>query len=280
MTYSQLLDRGSAPPGVYIFTDRDRMTMPQRRIAGAIRRRLLSAGPAFRVLGDPERQLGRGELLATLTKDGINDYRVHMLANIDPRQIRYPVFVRIEDDHMGPRSELLDSWPEVVKAAAGLVLTGYREDQILVIEYIDTQGEGGFYRKYGSFRIGGKIVCQHILHSTAWLGKRESTVRTPDLIAISDGFYHENPHQELLMPIFERARIDYGRMDYSFAGDRIQVWEINDNPMFVGRNPHRVSKINKGQGFMDAFNLLDADLPGGEPVDVSLDLADIEAAVR
>jgi hypothetical protein len=278
MTYQQLLQRGSAPPGVYIFTDRDRMTMSQRRIAGAIRRQILSAGPGFRVLGDPERQLGRGELLQALSEDGVNDYRVHGLSGLQESQIRFPVFVRIEDDHMGPRSDLLYSWQEVVQSVAKLILAGFLERQILVVEYVETKGEDGLYRKYGSFRIGSKIVCQHILHSTTWLGKRESTVRTPDLIAISDEFYHQNPHVDLLMPAFERAGIEYGRMDYGFADGRLQVWEINDNPMFVGRNPHRVSKINKGAGFMNAFELLDADLPVAKPISISLSPSDIEEA--
>jgi hypothetical protein len=279
MTYQQLLQRGSIPPGAYILTDRDRMSMPQRRIADAIRRRILDAGPGFKVLGDPLRQLGRFELLDALAKDGINDYRVHPLSDLDPKVIRYPVFVRIEHDHGGPRSDLWSTWEDVVRACAGLVLSGYRKEQVLVIEYVETQGEDGLYRKYGSFRIGSKIVCQHILHSNAWLGKRESTIRTPELIGLSDQFFQDNPHEHILMPLFERANVDYGRIDYSFAGDRIQVWEINDNPMFVGRNPHRVSKINKGAKFMDAFNLLDADLHPAEPVDLALGLADIEAAV-
>ncbi|MBC8066426.1 MAG: hypothetical protein H7Y17_16460 [Chlorobia bacterium] len=280
MTYQQLLQRGVAPPGAYIFTDRDRMNPYQRRLAGAIRRRILNAGPGFRVLGDPERQLGRLELLQRLTKDGINDYRVHSLENLNPGSLRYPVFIRIEDDHMGPRTDLISSWEEVVQSIAGLVLAGFKKEQIIVIEFVETQGEDGLYRKYGSFCVGAQIVCQHILHSSSWLGKRESTIRTPELVIASDNFYHENPHADILMPLFEKAGIDYGRVDYSFAQGMIQVWEINDNPMFVGRNPRRVSKINKGEGFMRAFELLDADLPSADSLPLALDLVDIQQVVH
>lgn len=280
MTYQQLLQRGVAPPGAYIFTDRDRMNPYQRRLAGAIRRRILTAGPGFRVLGDPERQLGRLELLQRLSKDGINDYRVHSLENLNPSSIRYPVFVRIEDDHMGPRTDLISTWEDVVKSVATLVLAGFKKEQIIVVEYVDTQGEDGLYRKYGSFRIGSQIVCQHILHSSSWLGKRDSTIRTPELVASSDNFYYENPHSDILIPIFERAGIDYGRVDYSFVMGRIQVWEINDNPMFVGRNSRRVSRINKGEDFMSAFKLLDANLPPSDPIPMALDLADIQQVVQ
>lgn len=279
MTYQQLLNRGIAKPGVYIFTDRDRMNIHQRKVAGAIRRKLTQAGPGFKVLGDPEKQLGRFELLDRLSKDGVNDYRVHLAPNLNPDDLRFPVFVRIEDDHMGPRTELLTSWEEVVRSVAGLVLAGFAKERILVIEFVETQCEDGLYRKYGSFRIGDRIVCQHILHSNAWLGKRESTIRTPDLVDISDNFYHTNPHQGLLMPIFEKAGIDYGRIDYSFAGDRIQVWEINDNPMYVGRNPARLSRVKKAEGFMRAFDVLEARLEAGEPVPIALDMADLRGAL-
>ena len=279
VTYQKLRQRGVAQPGVYIFTDRDRMNSYQRQVAGAIRRKLLSAGPGFKVLGDPEGQLGRLELLAKLSRENINDYRVHVATKLNPDDLRYPVFVRIEDDHMGPRSELLHTWAEVVQSVAGLVLAGFAKSRILVIEYIDTKGDDGLYRKYGSFRIGPAIVCQHILHATAWLAKRDTTIRTPELVELSDNFYHTNPHHELLMPIFDAAGVDYGRIDYSFAEGRIQVWEINDNPMYFGRRSAGLSKARKDEAFMKAFAKLDTGLAAADPIPLVLDIEDIRGAV-
>jgi hypothetical protein len=36
--------------------------------------------------------------------------------------------------------------------------------------------------------------------------------------------------------IFQLARVQYGRIDYSTIGDRIQVWEINTNPECLSGN--------------------------------------------
>jgi len=55
----------------------------------------------------------------------------------------------------------------------------------------------------------------------------------PHLLAEESRYLQENPHEELLRGLFDRANVDWGRIDYSFRGDRIQVWEINTNPMIV-----------------------------------------------
>jgi hypothetical protein len=50
-----------------------------------------------------------------------------------------------------------------------------------------------------------------------------------------------NPHERQLREIFALARIEYGRIDYSFRGDAMQVWEINTNPIIIGMGPSRQS---------------------------------------
>jgi hypothetical protein len=45
-------------------------------------------------------------------------------------------------------------------------------------------------------------------------------------------YIETNPHREWLESVFDLAGVDYGRIDYSMAGGRPVVWEINTNPWY------------------------------------------------
>lgn len=49
----------------------------------------------------------------------------------------------------------------------------------------------------------------------------------------AEEYARTNPDRERVAPLFELAKVDYGRIDFSIHQGRIQVWEINDNPEFV-----------------------------------------------
>jgi hypothetical protein len=46
-------------------------------------------------------------------------------------------------------------------------------------------------------------------------------------------YVQENPHEAEVMDAFERARIRFGRMDYTRVGGRLVVYEINTNATFT-----------------------------------------------
>ena len=46
-------------------------------------------------------------------------------------------------------------------------------------------------------------------------------------------YMETNPHERALREIFQLARIDYGKIDYAILGDRLQIWEINTNPVVL-----------------------------------------------
>ena len=43
-------------------------------------------------------------------------------------------------------------------------------------------------------------------------------------------YVRTNPHADELRKLFGAANIEYGRIDYTIADGRIQVFEINTNP--------------------------------------------------
>lgn len=261
ITYHDLLERGWGPGGVYIFCDRERMSEEQLEIARSLAARLEVQPGCQRILNDPRRQLDRIELLGKLHQEGLNPYRAWRWKEL-PDEIPLPVFVRVADDHLGPRSNLLYTRAEIDLQCRRLLLGRTPEEQILVVQYLDTRGGETLFRKYGAFRIGDQIIAQHMFLSPEWNAKWESRIRTEETIALSDDYYRENPHQHLLMPFFEAAGIEYGRIDYAMLGGEVVAWEINDNPMYQSRNPQGASRIFKGPRFMHAFEcLLDPHAP-------------------
>jgi hypothetical protein len=74
-------------------------------------------------------------------------------------------------------------------------------------------------------------------------------------------YVKSNPHADVLRDVFRRARIEYGRMDYALLDGRVQVWEINSNPMITSRggmDPVRGTvREYFGNTFEAAFRALD-----------------------
>ena len=46
-------------------------------------------------------------------------------------------------------------------------------------------------------------------------------------------YLESNPHEAVMRETFEMAHLDYGRCDYAVIDGRIQVWEINTNPIVL-----------------------------------------------
>jgi hypothetical protein len=105
-------------------------------------------------------------------------------------------------------------------------------DDRVVIEFLDAADEHGVVRKYGAFRVGERILARQIHFSRQWV-VRFPDIRTPETAAEELDYVRGNPHAGELFDVFELARIDYGRVDYSVVGGRVQVWEINTNPMIL-----------------------------------------------
>lgn len=267
MTYADLFRRKQAPTGcAYLFTDRERMSEPFRELAIGLWDALLESGQPVRLLNDPKLQLGRWELLRALSDSGVNEYRAFRLNELKDAAVRYPVFLRIEDDHSGPKSELIAKDADLEREIRRLLLAGVPAEKVLAIEFVEVADCDGLRRKYGAVRIGDDIICQHILFSREWNIKADVSIREPEMLAESDDYFRQNPHAEMLMPIFETAKIEFGRIDYSFSDGKIQVWEINDNPQVAMGRHRRLSNLVKGPRYYGAFLKLASDLGSGRPV--------------
>ena len=255
-------------PGTYIFADLETLLPAQMTVATAVAEQLLRAGGPVRVLNHPARVLRRYDLLRTLYASGINRFRARRIAE-GPHSLRFPVFVRREDEHTASLTPLLHTRAALDRTLTLLRLKGHRLTDLLVVEFCHTADERGVFRKYSALNVGGRILPRHLIFSRDWIVKR------PDLAG--DQFVREqrayleaNPHERWLSDVFKLAGIDFGRIDYSLLHGEPQVWEINTQAT--------VQKITVR--LTAAFEEIDCVPDGMNPIPVVLDPAAIAAMRR
>ena len=217
-------------PGVFIFSDIERLPSKLPRSFIQIHNKATQCG--FPVLNDPQYSMKRYDLQKTLS----NNFDVFR-TNESYKHIRFPVFLRNENDHRGNLTELIYDSDALEKALL-------KYPKALISEFIDTSDEKGIYRKYSVMRIGDAYIPDHILFSYNWMLKDSDLVEN-SFIEEETGFLETNPHQDAIKNIFNIANIQYGRIDYSLYNGKIQTWEINTNPNL--RPPNLFKQKERGK---------------------------------
>jgi hypothetical protein len=234
-TYEQLFGAPRVPTGTWVFAALDTLTPAERALTSSLHRQLNAQG--VRTLNDPARSLLRSALLERLHDAGLNSFRAVRAADYRGG-LRFPVFLRTDRGHDGNLSPLLFSEREVHRALRSARLRMQHLDDLLIVEFLDL-ADGGVLHKYSAFRVGDRILGRHFQTSTGdWMIKSETGNRTPIAAAEECAYISENPHAARLMPLFELAGIEYGRMDYALHRGRIETFEINTAPT-LGRGGHR-----------------------------------------
>jgi hypothetical protein len=231
LTWERLFYLCRAPVGHYILTDFDRLSSYEIEIACAFVRRLREVSPHSRVLNDPHAVLERYPLLKRLRALGLNRFDVTRIDG-EERPGQYPVFVRLEDDCRGPDTGLVGDRAELDDELARLRAAGKPLKRRIAVGFCAERDRDGYYRKYGAFNLGGRIVPQHILRSADWNVKRSGLASDAAFAAEELDYVRSNPHAEALLERFRVAGIDFGRIDYGLVGGEVQTYEINTNPTF------------------------------------------------
>ena len=256
--YQDLRRTRSLPATTYIFSDHERFTAVQDDLVGSVWGQLAGAAPDIRLLNDPGKVLKRYELLRKLYETGRNVFRaVRATGNLDG--LRYPVFVREENAHTGSLTDLLDTRGELNGALRKLTYGKYRRRNLLVVEFCDTSGGSGVFRKYSAFRVGDRIIPKYLTFKRQWVVKSHHPWLDVNKVREELEYLETNPHEEWLRETFDLARIDYGRIDYGLLDGRPQVWEINTNPT-IGPQRSRYPRAPSGT----PEEILNMRLPGKE----------------
>jgi hypothetical protein len=254
VTYEELPGLRRLPLGTYVFTDIDWLSPPERELVTIAWDRLGETGADIRLLNHPGRVKLRYDLLRAAYDAGLNRFRAFRAselafessarampragaaAAISAEELRYPVFVRFENRHKGTLTPLLDSSRKLESGLASLLAGGLRSSDLLVVEFCDTRGDDGLYRKYSAFQVGDRVIARYLDCSRDWTVKWKARVFDQERAEQEVCYIEANPHEGWIRDIFRLARIDYGRIDYGVLAGQPQVWEINTNPT-IGRGP-------------------------------------------
>jgi len=231
-TYQSLLVRRHAPAATYVFTDFERVPPADKEGVVGLWDALRQSGSAH-LVNDPRRVQLRFQLLRGLFEQGVNDFNVYR-ADEDLSVVRFPVFVRCEHDHGGPRTELLTTRRALDDALGRLRANRAWRSQLLVTECSAGAGDDGLFRKYGALLIDGRVVPWHVIASRTWLVKGGSRVMNDRMREEQRQYIADNPHADRVLDAFAAARIEYGRIDYGVVDGRLRVYEINTNPAIGG----------------------------------------------
>ncbi len=236
LAYEDLFRMEKIPGGAYIFSDIERLDHRQAEQASAIWQSLSRLGSAVRLLNHPTRSMKRYELLRELYERGINNFDVYRLTEAR-RPRRFPVFIRDENEHGLIHSGLLDSQQALDDDTKKILSSGSMRENKLIVEYCRTSDTAGIFRKYSSFMVGGNLVPRHVFFSSQWDVRHSlNTCLDAGKLGEEKRYVEGNSHTDLLKEVFELARIDYGRVDYSLLDGKPQIWEINTNPSIFSLN--------------------------------------------
>ena len=219
----------SLPFGTYLFSDLELFSEGQKELLATVWDQLAEYPENAVLQNHPLRAISRYDLLKKLYESGQNLFRALRLSEL-PSDLRFPVFLRMEHDHKGSRSPLIENWDQLESEAAKLVLDGLNPNRLLAVEYLETIDEKGLYRKYSYFKIGQRFIPRHIFFSRNWVNK-DPDIAGDEQIREERAFLESNPHEDFIRDAFALAQIDYGRIDYSIMDGKLQVWEINTNPI-------------------------------------------------
>lgn len=228
--------------GVFVFADVDRLAPETTARAAELWDGLAARGDRVRLLNRPGVSMRRLELLRTLRERGWNCFDVRRLD--EPRaDLRFPVFVRNLVEHRGALTPLLANAASLQAALSELRDAGRRDDELLIVEFLDTIGPDAIYRKYAAMVIGDRVLAHHVMFGDAWEVKAPS-LAAPAMIDENRAFQLANPHEERLRELFRLARIQWGRVDYALLDGELQIWEINTNPTLLSA-PRRYSQAQR-----------------------------------
>lgn len=268
MTYERFGELGTPRPGVYLFSDIDLLNDAQRRQAGEAYERMTHLAGPYRLVNHPARSMRRDELLTTLAERHTNAFRIHR-ADGPLFSVRFPAFLRLCHAHAGTAGGLLGDHYELEKAIERAKAGRRPLSEYIVVEFCDTRDRMGVFRKFSAFRVWNRIIPRHVFFSQDWAVRQADKIE-PGYLKQEWDYLEQNPHETQLMEIFELARIQYGRIDYSLLDDRIQTWEINTNPTILtfeqSQEPsrHRVHEAFTKR-LQQAWEDVDSGMPGQPP---------------
>ncbi len=249
-SYDEIFEKRKIPVGTWVFTDHERLTIDETNQAARVAQQMEAAG--CRVLNHPAFVRSRFETLRRLREAGINDFSVFR-ADASPRPTRFPVFIRNEYDHDSSSLALLENQAALDAALHELEAQSIPLVGKLVIEYAVDPIVPDTWMRLSTYHFGGTLIAHHIGFDSHWIVKDGFEAERMDahpckerMLELERDFVTSNLYAETMRDAFDIARIDYGRADFSLMDGRVQVYEINTNPMH-GNAERILEEIHPGR---------------------------------
>jgi hypothetical protein len=235
--YERLLRAWRLPRATYIFGDLERLTPWELRLAAELYRSMRVAG--LRCLNDPAKAMSRVQLLTALNEAGVNPFSV-LRADAVPKPARFPVFIRSEDNHAKADATLFHNQQDLDRALQALTERGIPLRGMLVVEQAAEKYSDTLWAKWGTWRIGDKMIVEHIAVDDSWLVKIGDHEKIVDAVAADEhDAVTSNRFATDIRRAFDIANIEFGRADSGTKGSRNVVYEINTNPYLGWFSPDR-----------------------------------------
>jgi hypothetical protein len=142
-------------------------------------------------------------------------------------QLGYPVILRTDNVHLGLNMYLAADQDE----AKWILARDITPPLDLAIEFIDTKGEGGYYRKWRSHVIGDFVIPRQLQLSRTWKVNLSGAQSCPEATEEDRAFMSEGePHAKLVVLAAKVLNADIIALDYSKKPDGSYVfWDANRN---------------------------------------------------
>jgi len=230
-TYQSIFGLGKIPCGTIVFTDFDHLHSYELDAAAHIAHEVSRQRPDLKVLNHPGVALERFDLLDKLYKLGLNPVEVTRLSG-GGAPTKYPLFIRSEDGAEWPTGELLYTQQNYDDFIARHAAEKRPLKRRIAVRFCSEKDKDGFYRKYGAFIFGDRVVSQHIMRNEDWLVKSKNRQDDEAFIKEEYAYTVANPHIAWIKEIAHHAGIEYGRIDYGVFNGELVVYEFNTNPTF------------------------------------------------
>ena len=163
---------------------------------------------------------------------------------------RLPLLVRVAGTHGGDDFDKFDNWDAIAE-----FVSGNREADYYLIDYIDYRSADGFFRKYRVIFVDGDILPYHLAIHDDWKVHHfrtdmanHSWMRQEEERFLADMGSVFNPaQQDALRAMAKATELDYGGVDCGLDRDgRIVVFEANASMLvhdekdatFAYKNPY------------------------------------------
>ncbi|HYB24384.1 MAG TPA: hypothetical protein VED41_11335 [Solirubrobacteraceae bacterium] len=233
MAYPAIFTRPALPGGTWIFTAQERLTAAGREMAVLAYEAIARSGG--RALNHPARVVERYELLRSLHATGANRFRAARVSEYEGG-LRFPVFVREENEHSGSLTRLLRGESELRVALAYLRLRGFAAEELLIVEFCDTADSQGRFRKYSAYFLDGEVLPRHLHVSSDWVAKSADSLLDETFAAEEVRYIVENPHESYLpcLPLgahrVRARRLRHARRRTANLGNQHRADDLDQRP--------------------------------------------------